>query len=90
VWVTESLLAIAEDIYDETKLTAEAFCRDAFVPDFLITALRFSRSFLEPLPLMAQHRLHRYMDAREVVSAFSLARFDLHVFTCIIATVHAI
>ncbi|NJR72225.1 MAG: NAD(P)-dependent oxidoreductase [Gammaproteobacteria bacterium] len=59
VWVTEALVPIAEDIYDETKLAAEALCRDAFATNFITTALRFSRSFPEPLPLMAQYRLHR-------------------------------
>lgn len=73
VWVTEASLPIAEDVYDETKLAAEALSGDAFAPNFTTTALRFSRSFPEPLPLMAQYRLHRGVDARDVASAFSLA-----------------
>jgi UDP-glucose 4-epimerase len=73
VWVTEALTPIAEDIYDETKLAAEAICRNAFSTNFITTALRFSRSFPEPLPLMAQYRLHRGVDARDVAEAFSLA-----------------
>jgi UDP-glucose 4-epimerase len=73
VWVTEELMPIAEDIYDETKLAGEALCRDNFAPNFVTTALRFSRSFPEPLPLMAQYRLHRGVDARDVAAAFLLA-----------------
>ena len=73
VWVTEDLAPIAEDIYDETKFAAEAICRGAFAPNFVTAALRFSRSFPEPLPLMALYRLYRGVDARDVAQAFSLA-----------------
>ena len=73
VWVTEALTPIAEDIYDETKLAGEALCRYAFTDDFVTVALRFSRSFPEPLSLMMQYRLHRGVDARDVAAAFSLA-----------------
>ncbi|MEQ1516846.1 MAG: NAD(P)-dependent oxidoreductase [Usitatibacteraceae bacterium] len=70
VWVTEALTPEAEDIYDETKLAAEALCRDAFSASFVTAALRFSRSFPEPLPLMALYRLYRGVDARDVAQAF--------------------
>jgi UDP-glucose 4-epimerase len=73
VWVTEALSPISEDIYDETKLAAEAICREAFSQHFITVALRFSRSFPEPLSLMAQYRLHRGVDARDVAHAFSQA-----------------
>ena len=73
VWVTEALLPEAEDIYDETKLAAETLCRDAFASSFVTTALRFSRCFPEPLPLMAQYRLHRGVDACDVAQAFAKA-----------------
>lgn len=69
-WVTEALIPEAEDIYDETKLAAEALCRDAFSSSFITVALRFSRSFPEPLPLMALYRLYRGVDARDVAQAF--------------------
>jgi nucleoside-diphosphate-sugar epimerase len=72
-WVTEALLPDAEDIYDETKLAAEALCRDAFSPAFVTTAIRFSRAFPEPLPLMALYRLYRGVDARDVAQAFARA-----------------
>jgi nucleoside-diphosphate-sugar epimerase len=71
VWVTEALVADAEDIYDETKLAAEQLCREAFAADFTTAALRFSRSFPEPLPSMALYRLYRGVDARDVAQAFA-------------------
>lgn len=73
VWVTEALQPEAEDIYDETKLAAEQLCRDAFSAPFTTAALRFSRSFPEPAPLMALYRMYRGVDARDVAQAFGLA-----------------
>jgi UDP-glucose 4-epimerase len=73
VWVTEALQPEPEDIYDETKLAAEHLCRDAFSSSFTTTALRFSRSFPEPVPLMALYRLYRGVDARDVAQAFRAA-----------------
>ena len=73
VWVTEALQPEPEDIYDETKLAAEQHCREAFSPSFVTAALRFSRSFPEPAPLMAMYRLHRGVDARDVAQAFGSA-----------------
>ncbi len=73
VWVTESLTPVSEDIYDEAKLAAEDICRAAYAPDFVTTALRFSRSFPEPLRDMALYRLYRGVDARDVAQAFQLA-----------------
>jgi nucleoside-diphosphate-sugar epimerase len=73
VWVTEELLPDPEDIYDETKLAAEALCRQAFSSEFNTCALRFSRSFPEPLPLMALYRLYRGVDGRDVAQAFARA-----------------
>ncbi|MBL8521534.1 MAG: NAD(P)-dependent oxidoreductase [Betaproteobacteria bacterium] len=72
-WVTEALVPEPEDIYDETKLAAEALCREAFSDTFTTAALRFSRCFPEPLPLMAVYRLHRGIDARDVAQAFEHA-----------------
>ena len=73
VWVTESLTPVSEDIYDETKLAAEEICRAAFAPDFVTTALRFSRAFPEPLRDMALYRLYRGVNGRDVAAAFTLA-----------------
>ncbi len=69
-WVTEDLMPEPEDIYDETKLAAEAICRDAFGHGFVTAALRFSRSFPEPPHLMALYRLYRGVDGRDVAQAF--------------------
>ena len=73
VWVTETLQPQAEDIYDETKLSSERLCREAFSPTFVTAALRFSRSFPEPAPLMALYRLYRGVDARDVAQGFALS-----------------
>jgi nucleoside-diphosphate-sugar epimerase len=72
-WVTEQLTPQPEEVYDDTKLAAEALCREAYSPGFVTAALRFSRSFPEPLPLMALYRLYRGVDARDVAQAFGLA-----------------
>lgn len=72
-WVTETMEPVPEDIYDETKLAAEALCREAFSSRLATLAIRFSRSFPEPLPLMASYRLHRGVDARDVAQAFGRA-----------------
>lgn len=70
-WVTESLAPEPEDIYDETKLAAEALCADAFSPDFITVSLRFSRCFAEPLRDMALYRLYRGVAAEDVAQAFA-------------------
>ncbi len=72
-WVTEALKPEPEDIYDETKLAAEALCADAYTENFRTMALRFSRCFAEPAREMALYRLYRGVDARDVAQAFSLA-----------------
>jgi UDP-glucose 4-epimerase len=72
-WVTESLAPEPEDIYDETKLAAEALCADACSPEFVTMALRFSRCFAEPARAMALYRLYRGVDAQDVAQAFALA-----------------
>jgi UDP-glucose 4-epimerase len=72
-WVTESLTPEPEDIYDETKLAAEALCAEAYSPEFVTMALRFSRCFAEPAREMALYRLYRGVDAQDVAQAFALA-----------------
>lgn len=69
VWVTEQLQPEAEDIYDQTKLQAEALCRSASGNGFSAVALRFSRCFPELLPLQTIYRLYRGVDARDVGQA---------------------
>jgi UDP-glucose 4-epimerase len=69
VWVTEQVVPEAEDIYDQTKLEAEALCREFAGDGFSTIALRFSRCFPEPLPLQTLYRLYRGVDARDVGQA---------------------
>jgi UDP-glucose 4-epimerase len=72
-WVTETLTPESEDIYDETKLAAEALCAEAYAPDFVTMALRFSRCFPESMRDMALYRLYRGVDAQDVAQAFEKA-----------------
>ena len=73
VWVTEALRPEPADIYDETKLTAEALCAAAFAPDFMTTSLRLARCFPEPARETALYSLYRGVDLRDVSQAFELA-----------------
>lgn len=76
VWVTEELEPKPRDIYDRTKLAAEALCRDtANRHSLYCVVLRMSRCFPEPPPLMAVYRLYRGVDARDVAQAHALALF---------------
>ena len=73
VWVTEELPPIARDIYDETKLAAEAKCRAAASAGMSCVSLRISRCFPEAGDLMAIYRLHRGVDIRDAAAAHVLA-----------------
>jgi UDP-glucose 4-epimerase len=73
VWVTEDMAPQPRDIYDETKLAAEAQFEEAARGGAPCTILRFSRCFPEPLPLMALYRAYRGVDARDVAHAHLLA-----------------
>lgn len=69
-WIDEDVEPQPRDIYDETKLAAEALVRASGIP---CAILRMSRCFPEPLPEMALHRLHRGIDRRDVAEAHALA-----------------
>jgi nucleoside-diphosphate-sugar epimerase len=73
VWVTESLPPRPRDIYDQTKLAAEALCAEAFAGDFVTAALRIGRCFAEPAREMALYRLYRGVAAVDVAQAFGAA-----------------
>ncbi len=73
VWVTELLAPEPRDIYDETKLAAEALCARAHDAGLPTIALRVSRCFPESPRLMAIYRLYRGVDVRDVASAHVLA-----------------
>jgi nucleoside-diphosphate-sugar epimerase len=74
VWVTEDLTPRPRDIYDITKLTAEALCRlfarEQNVPTI---CLRVSRFFEQASDLMAPYRLYRGADVRDIAAAHLLA-----------------
>ena len=69
-WIDEDVAPLPRDIYDDTKLGAEALVRACGIPS---TILRMSRCFPEPLRDMALHRLHRGIDRRDVAQAHALA-----------------
>ncbi|KKP25768.1 MAG: NAD-dependent epimerase/dehydratase [candidate division TM6 bacterium GW2011_GWE2_31_21] len=73
VWVTEDLLPQPRDIYDETKLAAEALCKNASGASLSCISLRMSRCFPEEDRLMAIYRLYRGVDIRDVVLGHVLA-----------------
>lgn len=71
-WVDEQLQPQPRDIYDETKLQAEAIASSAGNA-LHVTSLRMSRCFPEPADVMAWYRLHRGIDRRDVAEAHALA-----------------
>ncbi|HEX9707690.1 MAG TPA: NAD(P)-dependent oxidoreductase [Steroidobacteraceae bacterium] len=73
VWVTEALEPRPRDIYDETKLAAEAACADAARQGMACISLRMSRCFEEEPRLVAIYRLYRGVDALDVAQAHELA-----------------
>ena len=73
-WITEDTVPRPRTIYHRTKIAAENLLEKAAVAhDLAVTALRMSRCFPEPAPLMAAYRLHRGVDARDVAEAHALA-----------------
>jgi UDP-glucose 4-epimerase len=73
VWVTEEIEPRPRDIYDETKLRAEALCHEAASGTMTCLSLRISRCFPEPGHLLATYRLYRGVDLRDVAEAHRLA-----------------
>jgi nucleoside-diphosphate-sugar epimerase len=69
-WIDEETQPRPRDVYDETKLAAEALVRASGLGGAI---LRMSRCFPEPAPLMAAYRLHRGIDRRDVARAHALA-----------------
>ncbi|MEX1993302.1 MAG: NAD(P)-dependent oxidoreductase [Steroidobacteraceae bacterium] len=78
VWVTEDLAPRPRDIYDETKLAAEAACRTAAQNGLPCISLRMSRCFPEEPRLLAIYRLYRGVDANDVAQAHELALGAAH------------
>jgi UDP-glucose 4-epimerase len=76
-WIDEHTPPQPRTIYHHSKLQAEALLEVmAQQSEMSVTALRMSRCFPEPAPLMAAYRLHRGVDARDVASAHELALLD--------------
>jgi nucleoside-diphosphate-sugar epimerase len=73
VWVDESLEPLPRDIYDTTKIQAEALVAAAHRQDFATLTLRVARCFPEPWRTVVINRLHRGVDLRDVVRALELA-----------------
>jgi UDP-glucose 4-epimerase len=73
-WVTELTEPKPRTIYHWTKLQAEqVLAKAAEAARLQVTAIRMSRCFPEPAPIMAAYRLHRGVDARDVAEAHALA-----------------
>ena len=72
VWIDEELPPQPRDIYDETKLQAEALVASASNA-LHVTSLRMSRCFPEAPDVMAWYRLYRGVDRRDVAEAHALA-----------------
>ncbi len=73
VWVTEQLTPRPRDVYDQTKLAAEAACAAAAQNGLPCISLRMSRCFAEEPRLIAIYRLYRGVDAEDVAQAHELA-----------------
>jgi UDP-glucose 4-epimerase len=77
IWVTEDLVPRPRDIYDITKLAAEALCRHfAQAQGLPVICLRTSRFFAETAEAVARYRLYRGADVRDVAAAHVLAVTD--------------
>jgi nucleoside-diphosphate-sugar epimerase len=72
-WIDERVEPCPRDIYDRTKLEAEALVRAASGPRLATAIIRMSRCFPEPHREIAVHRLHRGIDRRDVAHAHALA-----------------
>jgi UDP-glucose 4-epimerase len=74
VWVTEELTPQPRDIYDITKLAAEALCKHfAEAQGLPVICLRTSRFYPQPPELLALYRLYRGADVRDIAAAHVLA-----------------
>ncbi|MDK1286220.1 NAD-dependent epimerase/dehydratase family protein [Pseudoalteromonas umbrosa] len=73
-WVTEQSKPLPKTIYHHTKIAAEVTLEAiSNARDFPVTVLQMSRCFPEPVEQMAQYRLNRGIDYRDVASAHRCA-----------------
>jgi UDP-glucose 4-epimerase len=68
-WAEESLPPQPADVYDRTKLAAEALCRERADHRMSTVILRMSRCFPEPEHLVAFYRMYRGVDRSDVAQA---------------------
>lgn len=73
VWVDETLVPEPRDIYDATKLDAEAVVTSHAGPALATATLRIGRCFVEPWRTTVVNRMHRGVDRRDVVDAIERA-----------------
>ncbi len=74
VWVTENLMPQPRDIYDISKLSAEAMCRDFALKEGInVIVLRIGRFYTENERLMAINRLYRGLSVSDGAKAHVLA-----------------
>lgn len=77
LWVDEDTPPAPLTVYHRTKLAAEALLEEAAAQGGpSLRVLRMGRCFPEGPALMAIHRLHRGIDARDVADAHALALRD--------------
>jgi UDP-glucose 4-epimerase len=73
-WIDEKTKPVPRTIYHRTKLKAEALLEEhALKSGLSVTAIRMSRCFPEPAPVMAAYRLHRGIDVRDVADAHAMS-----------------
>jgi UDP-glucose 4-epimerase len=73
-WIDEETKPVPRTIYHRTKLKAESLLEEhALKSGLSVTAIRMSRCFPEPAPVMAAYRLHRGIDVRDVADAHAMA-----------------
>jgi UDP-glucose 4-epimerase len=68
-WADESVAPKPADEYDQTKLAAEALCRDAANARLSTVILRLARCFPEPDHMVAFYRMYRGVDRRDAAEA---------------------
>ena len=68
-WADEDLPPQPGDVYDRTKLQAEALCRERADGRLSCVILRMSRCFPEPAHMMAFYRMYRGVDREDVAEA---------------------
>jgi UDP-glucose 4-epimerase len=73
-WIDEETVPQPRTIYHRTKLKAEKLLEEiALETGLSVTAIRMSRCFPEPAPIMAAYRLHRGIDVRDVADVHAIA-----------------